>query len=195
MAKPRKPRPTLAEMVAVTRKAIASGKLSPEQLAEAEANLKLVEGRSEAEVESLDFFLHHMPDDDADIILVILKGHLLIEQKVREFISERMLTPKALDAAQLETHQAICLAEALTLPNDMPKSLWETVKQLNTLRNRIAHEVEYAGIKDRIANIQKTYRKQFDVKSGFTSVLAHAYGQMSELVRLAQHPDFRMPKG
>ncbi len=191
---PKRPR-SLQHLIDVTRAAIESGELTDEQRAEAEARLKSVEERTEEEFASLDHYIRNMPPAaTTDITLIILKGHLLIEQKVHEFIAQRLLSPEALAAARLESHQAICLAEAMALPNEEPKTLFATIKKINALRNKIAHVLDDPGIDNRIRDIVKTYRSSFqDVDDTLYSVLAHCYGQMSELVRLAQRPGFRLP--
>ena len=187
-------RQTLSELILETRAAIASGGMTEMEKADLEARCRAAEALPQEEREGHDHFLTHLPPDDADMVLVVLKGHLLIEQRVREFIDERLLNPAALEPAKLESHQAICLAEALTLPNEEPASLWAVVRKLNELRNRIAHNLEPKGVDDRINNIISMYQSKWPVKSGFTGVLAHCYGQLAELCRLARRKEFRIRK-
>jgi hypothetical protein len=183
---------SLNDLVSSIKQAIASGQLSAQQKAELEDGLGKIELMSEEERESLDYFLHHIPDGDSDLTLIVLKGHLLIEQRIREFISERMLSPSALDDARLSSYQAICLAEALTLPNTQPKQLWDTLRQLNTLRNQMAHNLDLRGVEQRVEKIINDYAQLNTVQSGFVGVIAHAYGQLSELGRVARDPSFRV---
>jgi hypothetical protein len=82
-----------------------------------------------------------------DLTLVILKGHLLIEEQVRQIIDERVKKPDALHSADLTCYQAICIAEALCPENAY---IWTPVKKLNRIRNDLAHKVEPAGLGDRI---------------------------------------------
>jgi hypothetical protein len=183
---------SLNEMVSSIKQTIASGELSAQQKAELEDSLRKIGSMSEEERDSLDYFLHHIPENDSDLTLIVLKGHLLIEQRIREFISERMLSPAALDDARLSSYQAICLAEALTLPNAEPKQLWDILRQLNTLRNQMAHNLDPQGVEQRIQKVINDYSQISPVESGFVGVLGHAYGQLSELCRLARDPSFRV---
>jgi hypothetical protein len=87
-----------------------------------------------------------------DASLLILKLHLLVEEQVRAFVDERLTNRQALDDAELECHQAICLAEALST-EDIDPSVWEAARKLNSLRNHIAHNLEPKGVVDRMNNI------------------------------------------
>jgi len=133
-----------------------------------------------------------MPDTDSDLALIVLKGHLLLEQRTREFISERMLSPNALDDARLTSHQLICLAEALTLPNEQPKRMWSALRKLNALRNQLAHNLAPNRIEERVQEIVNDYSSAWPAQSGFVGVLANAYAQLSELCRIARDPSFRI---
>ncbi|TCA40284.1 hypothetical protein E0H72_21015 [Rhizobium leguminosarum bv. viciae] len=83
-----------------------------------------------------------------DLTLIILKGHLLIEEQVWKVISSRLKKPKALRDGRIESHQAICIAEAFCPEDD---DLWQSAKKLNKIRNDIAHNViPPAGLNDRI---------------------------------------------
>ena len=183
---------SLDELIALTKEAIASGELSPELTVEFEANCKAIDEMPKEERESTDYFLRHMPDTDSDLALIVLKGHLLLEQRTREFISERMLSPNALDDARLTSHQLICLAEALTLPNEQPKRMWSALRKLNALRNQLAHNLAPNRIEERVQEIVNDYSSAWPAQSGFVGVLANAYAQLSELCRIARDPSFRI---
>ena len=88
----------------------------------------------------------------SDISLLILKLHLLVEEQIRTFLEERVASTKALAAAKLDCHQAICLAEALCTDN-IQSQVWEAARKLNSLRNHIAHNLEHRGIIDRMNSI------------------------------------------
>lgn len=106
---------------------------------------------SEHEVEAFRRFLLLLPSE-REATLIILKGHLLIEEQVRKIIEERVTKPKAIADAQLDCFQAICIAEALCADESNP-DLWNTLKRLNKLRNDIAHRIEDKGLKDKMANV------------------------------------------
>lgn len=83
-----------------------------------------------------------------DLTLVILKGHLLIEEQVRQIIDERVKIPQSLRDARLTCYQAICIAEAFC--SEEQKYIWNAVKKLNNIRNDLAHKTEPVGLDDRI---------------------------------------------
>jgi len=85
-----------------------------------------------------------------DASLVILKIHLLVEEQVRSYIEERVSESVALKKAGLTCHQAIWVAEALCTENIHP-NVWEAARKLNELRNRIAHNLEPAGVLERMS--------------------------------------------
>jgi len=183
---------SLDDLIAMTKASLASEELTSEQRKEAESFCRTFEEISLEERESLDHFFVHMPDEHSDLTLIVLKGHLLLEQRVREFIGERMLSPKALDSARLSFFQLVCLAEALTFPNEDPKRMWDFLRKLNSLRNQLAHDLVPIGIEERVQEIISDYSSAWAVHSSLINVLAHAYGQLSELGRLARKPPFQI---
>jgi hypothetical protein len=100
---------------------------------------------------SFEKFKKLLPQSE-DASLIILKLHLLVEEQIRAFVDERVAHPQALEAAKLECHQAICLAEALST-EDIDSKVWEAARKLNSLRNQIAHNLEPKGVVDRIRKI------------------------------------------
>src|SRR6476646_6881578 len=105
-------------------------------------------------------FLKLLPHG-TDRALVVLKAHLLIEEQVRLIVSERLKNPRALRDAQLDCHQCICLAQSL-FPADHQPWLWVSLKKLNKIRNDIAHNVEPAGLQDRMDDFVDSFPSQFD---------------------------------
>lgn len=99
-------------------------------------------------------FKEHLPTG-GDMTLMILKGHLLIEEQIAILIRKRIPKPDALREADLTSHQQICLAEALIDELSLDGNdrwLWPAIKKLNNLRNDIAHNLSKSGIDDRIAD-------------------------------------------
>lgn len=117
-------------------------------------------------LEAFQRFLSLLPHGK-DPELVLLKGHLLIEEQIHALIDRRLQNPQVLKEAnaRLEAHQAIQLAQAFFPPGHMV-DIWRAVSKLNTLRNSIAHKlVEKGSLVDRIeAWVQSapTGAKDFD---------------------------------
>ena len=86
-------------------------------------------------------FIAHLPLQSTDRVLVVLKGHLLIEELLREYVNHHVRNPESLQDARLTFHQALCLARAFA-PEESKEKLWNSVDKLNSLRNKIAHSLE-----------------------------------------------------
>lgn len=74
----------------------------------------------------------------------ILRGHLLIEQFLNDFIREHVEHPDYLDKAGLRFVQKLRLSQAmysgLVAPREDFTKMWELVTKLNSLRNDLAHQ-------------------------------------------------------
>ena len=91
-------------------------------------------------------FIDHLPRG-ADETLVILKGHLLIEEILRELVAISVSDVSALEKAKLTFFQCVCVSEAI-YNEDIEKWIWTAALKLNSLRNRIAHNIEPVGVHD-----------------------------------------------
>jgi len=100
-------------------------------------------------------FLNVLPHGK-DTELVLLKGHLLIEEQINKIIAERLKNPDALKDARITSYQAICLAKSF-FPLDFKPWLWDALLKLNLIRNKVAHNIEGNGINDRIEHFVNTY--------------------------------------
>jgi hypothetical protein len=82
--------------------------------------------------------LNHINADDP--LQIIVRGHLYVEASLNRLISLRFLFPKAFDLANMHYPAKVDLALALgVLHKDDAGSL----RALNTLRNRLAHNIEH----------------------------------------------------
>ena len=75
-----------------------------------------------------------------DETLIILKGHLLLEDLMREYCASKMEDEKALKEAKLSYIQTMYLTKSLQkeLPRDW---LWTGLQKVNSLRNLLAHNL------------------------------------------------------
>lgn len=110
---------------------------------------------SPKQIESFRRFFEKLPHGK-DFTLIILRGHLLLEEQIRAIVEERLVNPTSLSEARLECHQWICLAEALC-PKDVEPILWRSAKKLNKLRNDIAHKLDPKGLNERAADFVKGF--------------------------------------
>jgi hypothetical protein len=123
-----------------------------------------------------------------DAELVLLKGHVLIEEQIRLIIDRRVRNPAALcDAnARLDCHQAICLARSF-FPPDFQPEVWRAATKLNKIRNDIAHEiVPHQSLADRISAWVEMFPAGFsdftDKTLRFEATLWSLFDAVSELV-------------
>jgi hypothetical protein len=80
--------------------------------------------------------------DDGTVL--VLKGHLVLEELIRIKIQRTLKNPEYLVKGNLGFYQVLCLARALfdDMPlNDERTSVWDVVEAWNTLRNRLAHRL------------------------------------------------------
>jgi hypothetical protein len=138
-----------------------------------------------SDADALRRFLSLFPRD-ADLTLVVLKGHLLIEEQIRRIIAERLKNQDALKNAKLETEQAIHIAHALIGEDNFP--FWKTALKLNTLRNLLAHNLEPSGIEDRVKHIVAEWGHE-DSAPDLKGQLEHALFDMALwAIHLVQKP-------
>ena len=107
---------------------------------------------SDRHLKAFKTFLETLPHGK-DTELVLLKGHLLVEEQIRLIVQRRLRNPDVLTEAnsRLETHLAIQLARGFFPPGHMPE-IWAAALKLNTMRNDIAHNLRSKeSLADKIA--------------------------------------------
>ncbi len=177
------------------RKLVADGKVPQPELDGLIELRDRLQHTSPDDWDAYGFLIEHLPPDDADDLLIVLKGHLLLEFQVREFVRRRMLNPDAVDAGRLSSFAMICLAEALCLPTEEPKWLWTRVKQLNALRNKLAHNLAINQVKNQIEDfVGEVSRRQTLASPTLGGAISRLYGMVKALGDLANDPDFRLPR-
>jgi hypothetical protein len=72
--------------------------------------------------------------------LVVLKGHLLIEEMLDSIISNFVFHPEFVEAAKLRFAQKVSVARSMSL-DDHENEMWEIAVTLNGLRNELAHSL------------------------------------------------------
>jgi hypothetical protein len=101
-------------------------------------------------------FMRLMPAHD--LTLILLKGHLLVEEQMDKFIEaslgdagEAFLTLKLSFGRKLE------FARQLHRPKEPFAPVWNEVKELNDLRNKIAHNPEIPDLPQRCDDFVKKH--------------------------------------
>lgn len=105
------------------------------------------------------YFFNHMPDVD-DEIVTFLKGHLLIEKKLRELLEIETENPKSLNDVRLSFHQLLSIVEALHWFKNF-EWVWEGSRRINKIRNNIAHQLISEKLKSEILGFRKYVEKRY----------------------------------
>lgn len=76
-----------------------------------------------------------------DLAMVVLKGHLLIEEALTRIIEQFLFHPKHLADCKLSFFQKVQLAQGFCLRKNQLK-IWDLILAINSLRNVLAHALE-----------------------------------------------------
>jgi hypothetical protein len=82
---------------------------------------------------------HLLPHEDAT--LIILKGHLLVEEQLFAAVSESVAFPGAIRGWHPRFTDLLAVAKGLFYKS-AEDWLWNSIEYLNTLRNELAHTLE-----------------------------------------------------
>ena len=101
------------------------------------------------DVDGLWRFLRHMPKSD-DLALIVLKGHLLVEEELNEIRAIKFSEPEALFSARLSFSQRLAVLKALVGSGKDSSFCFSAIEQLNGLRNQLAHNLEPKELEQRV---------------------------------------------
>lgn len=90
---------------------------------------------------------------------ILLKGHLLIEEKLYDIISNFVFHPDLLEKAKLGFYQKLHLARSFSL-DEYNSSIWELILSLNSLRNKIAHKLAIEEREKPMDQVKALYMKE-----------------------------------
>jgi hypothetical protein len=90
----------------------------------------------------------HLPSVD-DTTLIVLKGHLLIEEQLISILESTLKYPSALDEMRLTFAQRLSLVKALKHRHEN-SWVWEAIGKLNSIRNDLAHKLELPKLNEKI---------------------------------------------
>lgn len=105
---------------------------------------------SDHDKDSLDEIEPHLSQSD-DPILVILRGHLLIETRLRDILVRVSRSPDELQDARLSFYQLLAVVRAIIGRED--DAVWPFIKRLNEVRNRVAHHLEPGDLDEIIGSL------------------------------------------
>lgn len=101
-------------------------------------------------MDSLDAAKQHLNSTD-DPVLLVLRGHLLIEELLRGTLAAICQEPEELLPARLSFYQAIYFTRAVIGRLDEP--VWGFVERLNEVRNRMAHNLDPGDLDELLGSV------------------------------------------
>ncbi|GAA0241533.1 uncharacterized protein MP3633_2115 [Marinomonas primoryensis] len=80
----------------------------------------------------------------------------------------------------------------MCLKSKEPEWLWKQVKELNSIRNKLAHNLNYESIEPRVNSFVSTIANSQNLENRtITSAIARLYGMVKGLCDLSHSNDFR----
>ena len=76
-----------------------------------------------------------------ELALVVLKGHLVLEEQLERILGKFVFHPEYLEGANLRFAQKVALARSVSL-DEHANSMWELLLAVNALRNELAHALD-----------------------------------------------------
>jgi hypothetical protein len=93
------------------------------------------------------------------IALMVLKGHLVIEEKITAVIEKFLFHPEHIQ--RLRFAQKVALSRSMSLDEDK-NSMWDLITKLNTLRNALAHSLKGEPRTNAMNALRAAYVKERD---------------------------------
>ena len=90
-----------------------------------------------------------MPRSD-NLTLIVLKGHLLVEEELNEILNLKLRLPKALFDARLSFNQRLAVLKALLGSERDSGIRFKAIEHLNSLRNKLAHNLEPKALEESV---------------------------------------------
>ena len=98
------------------------------------------------------------------VVHSVLKGHLLIEEKLSSIIELFVFHPEAFDEARLGFFHKVHVARALSL-DEHENSMWQLILSINSLRNELAHSLDPDARRPKILRLRELYFKEIEDES------------------------------
>jgi hypothetical protein len=95
--------------------------------------------------------LHQILRTPDDLIALVLRGHLFIEELLFAAVLAHCQDIEHLKAARLRFPQLVALLRALEKISAAPPNYWSALSELNALRNALAHNLEPNDLASRVA--------------------------------------------
>jgi hypothetical protein len=97
-----------------------------------------------------------------DPTVIILRGHLLMEELLDEVIAASLRHPSAVRDARLTFFQKLCICQAI-IGQVGGGHIWRAVKELNKLRNAVSHRLPDSALAAKLdPSLKAFFEDDFD---------------------------------
>jgi hypothetical protein len=125
-----------------------------------------------------------------DTTLLILKGHLLVEEALFSRLCELTSDQKHVTQARLSSFQTACIVRAF-YPNGVPghnqcdaDQIWDAIFALNTIRNKLSHKLEQEGMADLLKRLFVTFEYEGEALDD-PKLVRNLHGALAFLIAFA----------
>jgi hypothetical protein len=95
----------------------------------------------------------HLPKSK-ELTLTIIKGHLLVEERLRALVGCLISDTAKLAEARLSYHQVLCIGEGM---HSAGSAAFRFARRLNEVRNQLAHRLDHCKIDSLVDSLQTAH--------------------------------------
>lgn len=95
-------------------------------------------------------------DDEA---LIVLKGHLVIEERITSAIEKFVWHGEYIERARLTFAHKMQLARAISMDHS-ENTMWDLIDRLNAVRNKLAHSLDREPRAKAMAALKEAYKRE-----------------------------------
>jgi hypothetical protein len=122
----------------------------------------------------LGVYMDHLELAKGDVTFAILKAHLALEQVMQDYLDQRLPSPRQLDGLRLMYATKLAIVRSVFLAPD--HFIFDTVKALNGLRNKLAHRLEPEELAEQTRLFIRDAHSKFDIPFEPTADIQHDFG-------------------
>src|SRR4051812_28326134 len=91
-----------------------------------------------------------------ELALVVLKGHLVLEEQLQRILDTFLFHPEYLDSARFHFAQKVYLARTMSL-DEHANPMWDLILAINALRNDLAHALDSVKRQQKLDRVKELY--------------------------------------
>lgn len=107
-------------------------------------NLTTLQQAVDAKLRVLKYLPH-----EGDLSVIVLKGHLLVEELLFILVQSAVKYPEAIKSAHLGYYKLALIAKALFY-EDRIRPVWDAIFELNAIRNTLAHNLDPPDLEEKL---------------------------------------------